>query len=348
MKILVVSGFLGAGKTTFIKEMLRKSGQKPVILENEYGQNNIDSRELSQNGPADLKMLEFMEGCVCCTQKDTFTNTLLTISAGLDPEYLVVEPTGVGRLSNITSNIQKISYDKISLVKSIVVVSPKSFYDNMAEFPEIYTDQIKHADIVVLSKIEHEAVEVINDAAAKIRAINPKAEITTQHYSEKDAGWWKQLFISRKETFNGTESVTGNTSYDTTTTEAVQVGTVSSDDPQTAASDSDIMSVDISDADLKRPAELIVFLEDVLRGTFGFITRAKGVLKIGDEWMRFDVADGLYAIVDEQSDSPVTQCVFFGKELDKAHLCERLCSTEPSYILNQNSRNRIRVRKTVF
>ena len=96
MKILVVSGFLGAGKTTFIKELIRRTKKQPVILENEYGDNNLDSRSLSGGGA--LEILEFMEGCVCCTKKDSFVNTVLSISAAMDPEYLVIEPTGVGKL----------------------------------------------------------------------------------------------------------------------------------------------------------------------------------------------------------------------------------------------------------
>ena len=88
MKVLIVSGFLGAGKTTFIKEAIVRSGKKPVVLENEYGDTDLDKQSIGQAGK--LEILEFMEGCVCCTKKDSFVNTILTISAGLDPEYLIV------------------------------------------------------------------------------------------------------------------------------------------------------------------------------------------------------------------------------------------------------------------
>ena len=105
MKVLIVSGFLGAGKTTFIKELVRRSGTRPVIMENEYGENNLDARELSaiqsppptagaadaspspaSGGGQEMKILEFMEGCVCCTMKDSFVNSVLTIFSGLAPE----------------------------------------------------------------------------------------------------------------------------------------------------------------------------------------------------------------------------------------------------------------------
>lgn len=299
MKILIVSGFLGAGKTTFIKEMIEKTKKNLVILENEYGQNNIDSKELSGNGPSDLKLLEFMEGCVCCTQKDKFSNTILTISAGLDPEYLVVEPTGVGKLSNIIAAIKKVMYEKIILLNPIVVVSPRGFKDNMAEFPEIYTDQLRYAGTVVLSKIENEDINVINEVADKIHEINPSADIITEHYSRMDNAWW-ELLLSCEDSLD----------EDIAKTEEA----------------SELMSVDINLASFDGISELVIFLEDTLRGTFGFIARAKGVIKVGNEWIRFDLADKMYSIVGEQSAKPKTQSVFFGKDIDKEHLMDRLNS----------------------
>ena len=299
MKILIVSGFLGAGKTTFIKEMIEKTKKNLVILENEYGQNNIDSKELSGNGPSDFKLLEFMEGCVCCTQKDKFSNTILTISAGLDPEYLVVEPTGVGKLSNIIAAIKKVMYEKIILLNPIVVVSPRGFKDNMAEFPEIYTDQLRYAGTVVLSKIENEDINVINEVADKIHEINPSADIITEHYSRMDNAWWESLL-----------SCEDSLDEDIAKTEEA----------------SELMSVDINLASFDGISELVIFLEDALRGTFGFIARAKGVIKVGNEWIRFDLADKMYSIVGEQSVKPKTQSVFFGKDIDKEHLMDRLNS----------------------
>ena len=126
MKILIVSGFLGAGKTTFIKELIRHTAVRPVIMENEYGETDLDSQDLKQSVPAqkDMQILEFMEGCVCCTMKDRFVNSVLTIFSGIDPEYLVIEPTGVGRLSNILKNRKPILHDNISLLKPVVVLVP--------------------------------------------------------------------------------------------------------------------------------------------------------------------------------------------------------------------------------
>ena len=139
MNILIVSGFLGAGKTTFIKELIRRTGTNPVILENEYGDNTIDAVELRSSKPGEkkLEILEFMEGCVCCTMKDSFVNSVLTVYSGLSPEYLIIEPTGVGKLSNIINNIRPLLHGDIRLLKPVVVITPRSFTQNMNEWGDL-------------------------------------------------------------------------------------------------------------------------------------------------------------------------------------------------------------------
>lgn len=123
MKILIVSGFLGAGKTTFIKELIRRTGQDIVILENEYGDTDIDKGELSSSG--DISVLELMEGCVCCTVQEGFANSVLTIASALSPAFLIVEPTGAALLSRIIDNLSRITYGDISLLPPVTLVSPR-------------------------------------------------------------------------------------------------------------------------------------------------------------------------------------------------------------------------------
>lgn len=99
MRVLVVSGFLGAGKTTFIQELARRTGRDFVVYENEYGQADIDAKVLSETD--ELSVWESTENCICCSGKQDFAASVLTIANTLDPEYLVVEPTGVARLSSV-------------------------------------------------------------------------------------------------------------------------------------------------------------------------------------------------------------------------------------------------------
>ena len=122
MNILIVSGFLGAGKTTFIKELIRRTRKNIVILENEYGETNLDSQELAKSGE-NVDVWDMLEGCVCCTMKDSFAKSIMTISASLQPDYLVVEPTGIGKLSNILDNISKTTYEKIRILPPVAIIS---------------------------------------------------------------------------------------------------------------------------------------------------------------------------------------------------------------------------------
>lgn len=302
MKILVVSGFLGAGKTTFIKELIRRTKKQPVILENEYGDNNLDSRSLSGGGA--LEILEFMEGCVCCTKKDSFVNTVLSISAAMDPEYLVIEPTGVGKLGNILSSIRRIEYERIALLPLVLVLAPRSINSYLKEFPEIYTDQVKHASKIVFSKSENESPELLQRVTEQIRAINENAEIIFTHYSTMDDAWWNALF-------EGSESAVKT--VETPEYRKRSLGYSLNDVAQNLGQPQQITLKNVA---LSSLAELIVLLEDVLRGRFGYIPRAKGVVLVGAEYLRFDLADNLYAIIGADEKEPKSQLTFIGNRLD--------------------------------
>ncbi len=300
MKILLISGFLGAGKTTFIKELVKRTGTQPVIMENEYGDNNIDSKELQQSVPKEkeIKILEFMEGCVCCTMKDSFVNSVLTVFSSLNPEYLIIEPTGVGRLSNILTNLKPILHGDISLLKPAVVLSPQSYAQNMKEWPELYRDQVANAQRVIFSKCEHESPEVIKAATEEIRKINPTAEILGGHYSSMDDDWWNSL-LDIEGTEKEIEATEGADSFS---------------------------QVTITEGRISNVAELVMMLEDCIHGEFGHVARAKGTILVGNEMVKFDLADRLYIMTGTEEGEG--QCVFIGKYLDQKNIKRRLMTGE--------------------
>ena len=300
MKILVVSGFLGAGKTTFIKELIRRTGREIAVLENEYGDTNLDSQEIQETG--ELKVWEFMEGCVCCSKKDSFANTIIAISASLNPEYLVVEPTGVGKLSNIIANIHKVSYENIRLLNPLAVLAPVSYHENMKEYGELYGDQIANAKGIIFSKIENEASNLLTKIKNEISTINPDAWISDIPYKEHDDEWWNQILQDPES-------------------EAAPIG---EDVINEAEQDPVYMKqVSFRDVQLSSVSELILLLEDTIRYGLGSIVRAKGAIKAGDDFVRFDVADRMYAIsgADEALDN---QAVFIGENPDMEKLERRL------------------------
>lgn len=312
MQILIISGFLGAGKTTFIKELIKRTDKNPVIMENEYGANNLDSLEL-QNTATDsneVKVLEFMEGCVCCTMKDSFVNSVLAIYSSLCPEYLIIEPTGVGKLSSIIENLKPILNTVIFMLEPVVILSPLTFRQNMKEWPDLYTDQIANAGKIIFSKCENASAEELNYVVEQVRKINKTATIVSQHYTKMDDEFWNSLMEA------GDEKIKEQDSYLRHSADMTNENNSSEDIPQTDTIN--ISQVSISCAGLHNPAQLVMLLEDCLRGSYGLISRAKGTLWVGGEYLRFDLADRMYAITDTSADN--CQCVFIGKNLDEKKL----------------------------
>lgn len=303
MQILLISGFLGAGKTTFIKELIKRTDKKPVIMENEYGANNLDSLELQNSSPkaGEIKVLEFMEGCVCCTMKDSFVNSVFTIYSSIGPEYLIIEPTGVGRLSSIIDNLRPILKSVNTLLPPIVIVSPETYRHNMNEYSDLYSDQIKSASKVIFSKCENTDPAEIEAVSAEIRKLNPGAEITPCHYSQLDNKWWDGIWEGESAP-NNSDAASPMKKPDET-----------------------FMQVSLQKAGVKNPMQLVQFLEDALRGEFGLVSRAKGTLWAGSEMVRFDLADRMYAITGSPDDE--CQCVVIGINLDEKKIKSRLYPT---------------------
>ncbi len=295
MKILIISGFLGAGKTTFIKELAQRTKKDFVILENEYGEVGIDGPLLSENqNPEDVQMevWELTEGCVCCSMKSDFLSSVVTIANTLAPEFLVVEPTGVGVLSKVIENIKQIEYEKIILLSPITILDGHSFDRYLTEFKDIYLDQINHAGTILLSKMEASSKEEIEGLHTNISQINQEAELISQHYSKQDDAWWHDLL--RKQL-----------SGDLLPAEDIE-------DPQ-------IENIGLNYVTLAHENELLLLLHDILHLKYGNIIRAKGYLKAGNAWLRFDLADRLYGItgIEPMKES---RAVFIGKDIKRNEL----------------------------
>ena len=317
MKILVVSGFLGAGKTTFIRELLRRTKIQAVVLENEYGEVDLDSRAVRSAGNTDV--LEFMEGCVCCTQKESFINSVLTISAGLDPEYLIVEPSGIGKLGSIVENIHRISYERIQLLPPVLILAPRSMEAHLAEYPEIFADQLEHAGRIVLTKCEHEDRGLLDRTRELISRYNRQSPVLETPYTLQGMEWWQDV-LSGEELHDHGGRADGHHGHEDHNGGRHSHEHGHDEDGKTP------VHLTLREGRLACVGRLVMFLEDMLRGEFGSVVRAKGTLRAGGEWVRFDVADGLYAVTGAEEDDPVTQCVFIGREIDRISLHKRLAA----------------------
>lgn len=300
MKLLIISGFLGAGKTTFIRELIKKAKGDFAIMENEYGAVGVD-QDLLKQSDASLKVWELAEGCVCCTRKADFASSVLTIANTLDPEYLIVEPSGVGSLGRILENVKKIQYERISLLSPVTVVDGTNFYESMKKHRSLCADQIEMAGTVVVSKMESAKEQEKNELAENISSMNPNAEVCTGPYAENGSSWWQSLLQKPLSEENG--------------------GTVAS----SGREDEEMEALALTSICLENENELILFLQGVVSGVFGDISRAKGFLQAGEAWLRFDVVNHTYSVTGyEPSES--SKGVFIGKGIRRSWLREVLQS----------------------
>ena len=289
MKVLVVSGFLGAGKTTFIKKMLEVTKKSLVILENEYGSVGLDGQFLNEGKTSDkINIWELTEGCICCSVKSDFATSVLTIANTLDPEYLIVEPTGVGMLSAVLQNIRRIEYERISLLQPLTIIDATCFDADRVRYGDIYIDQIHHAARILFSKTERVDVAEQTAIMDAIAALNPDAILENEHYACKTIDWWMSLLETR---------IDGSRIRKAKTPEVP-----------------DLENLAVSDIELPTIGTLVFFLERIVHGFFGEIRRAKGCVKIGDKCVRFDVVDKDYCITGFEENQK-TKAVFIGRKL---------------------------------
>ena len=289
MKILVVSGFLGAGKTTFIQELVRRTGRDFAIYENEYGQADIDARRLRQD--SDLKVWESTENCICCSGKQDFATSVLTISNTIDPEYLIVEPTGVAKLQSILDNVNQVAWERISLLAPVTVVDAVSWQNQRTDFPEIFDNQLSAAASVVISKLapgSEDAAEPIKQLAAEM---NPQAEVIAESsYADIPDEWWNGLLTRALD------------------------GSVLEDAAGEEDEGPDLETMALTHAELPSPTHLIWLLDAASAGVFGKLARAKGTLPCGNQWVKFDLVERAWAITGDEPQEE-SRCVFIGRDL---------------------------------
>lgn len=187
IKIDVISGFLGAGKTTMINKLLGEGvlGDGIAIIENDFGDINIDAGRIQESG-VEIKSLS--SGCICCTLSGDFHTALLELIKEYKPKRIIIEPTGVGRLSDVISIINRVKKtEDVELNISMTVVDVVEFEDFIEVFGDFFKDQIQHANIIALSKSQLTDEVSVNNVISSIREINPKANIIATSWDELEA-----------------------------------------------------------------------------------------------------------------------------------------------------------------
>ena len=183
-KIDIISGFLGAGKTTLIKKLISDvfAGQKVVLIENEFGEIGIDGGFLKEAG---INITEMNSGCICCSLVGDFSEALKKVVEEFHPDHIIIEPSGVGKLSDIRSAIENTSKDCDLEIGSLVTVADvKKAKMYMKNFGEFYNNQIESAGTIILSRTQDASKEKTDEAIAMIREKNPDATIITTPWDE--------------------------------------------------------------------------------------------------------------------------------------------------------------------
>lgn len=183
-KIDIVSGFLGAGKTTLIKKLLKESlaGTKVVLIENEFGEIGIDGGFLKDAG---IEIKEMNSGCICCSLVGDFGASLKEVLNTYAPERIIIEPSGVGKLSDVMAAVQGATEDAdVMLNSAVAVVDAKKAKMYIKNFGEFFINQIEHAGTVILSRTDMISEEKITEVVGMIREHNPKATIITTPWDQ--------------------------------------------------------------------------------------------------------------------------------------------------------------------
>lgn len=183
-KIDIISGFLGAGKTTFIKKLLEEaiSGEQVVLIENEFGEIGIDGGFLKDAG---IEIREMNSGCICCSLVGDFGKSLAEVLNKYKPDRVIIEPSGVGKLSDVMKAVRDVAADiEVTLNSAVTIVDVAKCRMYMKNFGEFFNNQIENAGTVVLSRTDIADMDKVNKAVELIREKNPQAVIVTTPCSQ--------------------------------------------------------------------------------------------------------------------------------------------------------------------
>ena len=182
-KIDIYSGFLGAGKTTLIKKMIQEAykGEKLVLIENEFGEIGIDGGFLQDAG---INITEMNSGCICCSLVGDFGKALTQVIAEYDPDRIVIEPSGVGKLSDVIAAVEKVTNENVVLGHTVAVADAGKVKVYMKNFGEFYNNQIETASTIILSRTDAITQEKLDASVALIREHNAQAALVTTPWNQ--------------------------------------------------------------------------------------------------------------------------------------------------------------------
>ena len=348
IKIDIISGFLGAGKTTLIKKLLntKLKDEKVVLVENEYGEIGIDAGFLKDTK---IDITELNEGCICCTLSGDFEKALNEIVTKYNPDRIIIEPSGVGKLSDIVKAVTdaNVPNSKINALVCMCDVTKAKMY--LRNFGEFYIDQISHAKTVILSRTDIAKEEKIEEALEIIRTNNDHALIVTTPVDELSEDKLLDAFEASDDDFEAKllEEVKNMKTHhhhhhhhhdedeDDDEHECCHHhhhDEEECDDPECEChhhegeldADDVFTSYGFETAKVFNKEELAASLNELANSTsYGQVLRAKGIVKGNDTWYEFDLVPGQYEIRNTTPIATGKLCVI-GADLHKREIKELL------------------------
>ena len=324
----IFSGFLGAGKTTLIKKLIKESfaGQKVVLIENEFGEIGIDGGFLKESG---IQINELNAGCICCSLVGDFRAALQQVVEQYHPDRIVIEPSGVGKLSDVTRAVEGVAeHLDVKLNSFVTVADVNKVKMYMKNFGEFYDDQISHASCIILSRTQTASEEKIAAAVAMLREKNPTATIVTTAWdsltgeqilkamSSKDDFKAELIAMAAKaneehaEEDEEEEHEHHHHHYD-------ENGVCSCGHHHDHDADEVFTSWGVETAKKFSKADIEHALTELDGGKYGMILRSKGIVDGGaDGWLEFDYVPGEWEVRQRGADVG-GKLVVIGSKLDE-------------------------------
>ncbi|MBI4856335.1 MAG: GTP-binding protein [Acetobacterium woodii] len=312
IQIDIFSGFFGAGKTTLIKKLIDEKvySKKVTLIENEFGEIPIDGAFLKKYN---IEIKEIKAGCICCSTVGDFTNTLKEIIESKETERIIIEPSGVGKLSEIVKIVRKLEgvYD-INLNLVIAAVDVTMYEEFVELFSEFYEDQVVHASTIILSRTQNVDEDELQKVVARIKTINERASIVTTPWddlsgveliglSEEDG---EQILVEDEDDHDHLHDHDHDHDHD------------DDDHNHDIFSSWGIETPKIFSIDLLK--SIFEGLKD--ESSFGKVVRSKGKVQVDDvNWVEFDFVPNAFEIRQSDPDE-IGRITVIGHELNKEKL----------------------------
>ena len=317
-KIDIFSGFLGAGKTTLIKKLIKEAfaGEQIVLIENEFGEIGIDGGFMREAG---IQVNELNSGCICCSLVGDFREALKKVVETYHPDRILIEPSGVGKLSDVTRAVEGVAEDLPVILNSFVTVADvnkvKMYMKNFGEF---YDDQVSHASCIILSRTGNASEEKVAAAVALLAEKNPTATIVTTDWTVLTGAQIVSVMDGKRDLVAEllTEARAANVAHaDEDEHEHHHHHHHDHDADEVFTSWGKETAHKYSREDLDKA------LHALDEGAYGMILRAKGIVDGGDTWYEFDMVPGEHEIRPCGPDVTGKLCVI-GSQLKEHEIAE--------------------------